>query len=143
MPEYFAKLVGVFGILVNIDRQRHRLMHRFVMRHDFEFGMVGIIIRRHDRHRIRPMLGGMHGQLHRAAGIGRADVNHHRHAFFRLIQRHRGGQLALLRGHRRPLAGGTEDEQTLHACLDVKIDQLSHHLLVDPHLVIERRNDRQ
>ena len=93
-----------------IDRQRHGFMHGFVVRDDFELGVIGIIIRRHDRHRVGFVRRGMLRQLHRAAGVRRADVNDHRHARLRLIERDRRRLLALFDGHRRPLAGGAENE---------------------------------
>ena len=126
-----------------IDRQRHRFMYGFVVRDDLEFGVIGIVIRRHDRHRVGFVRRGMLRQLHRAAGVGGADVNDHRHARLRLIERDRGRLLALFDGHGRPLAGGAEHEQTLHAGFDVKIDQLAHHLFIDANLLIERRDYRQ
>jgi NAD(P)-dependent dehydrogenase (short-subunit alcohol dehydrogenase family) len=61
----------------------------------------------------------------------------------RMIEGDCRGLFAFLGGHRRPLTGGAEHEQTLHAGLDVKIDQLPHHLLIDANFFIERRDDRQ
>jgi len=60
-----------------------------------------------------------------------------------LIERNRGGLFALFDRHGRSLTGGAQHEQTLHAGVDMKVDELAHHLLIDANFLIEGRNNRQ
>ena len=105
--------------------------------------MIRVIVRRNDRHGVGFMRRRMLRQFHCALGIGRADVNNHGHAGSGLIKSNGGGFLPFLHGHRRPLAGRAEDKQTLNACADMKIHQLSHDLFVYPRSLVEGRDYRQ
>ena len=70
-------------------------------------------------------------------------MDDHGHARLGLIERDRRRLLALVDGHRRPLSGGAEHEQSLHAGFDVEVDELAHDLFVDLNFLIERRDYRQ
>src|SRR5690349_4417631 len=110
---------------------------------DLEFGVIGVIVRRHNRHGVGFMRRSVLGQFHSALRIGGADVDHHGNPRLGLIERNHRRLFTLFDRHRRPLPRGSQHKQTLHAGFDVKIDQRAHHLLVDADLLIEWCNDRQ
>jgi hypothetical protein len=104
--------------------------------------MIRIIIRRNDGHGIGLVRCRMLRQLDGTSGIGRADMDNDRHSRFCLVEGDSSSLLAFFNRHRRPLAGGAENEQPLNARPDMKVHQSTHHLFVDANPLIKRRNYR-
>src|SRR5262245_62357056 len=105
--------------------------------------MIRVIIRRDDADGIGLVRRRMLRQLHCASSIRRADMDNHGHTRSGLVKSDRSGLLAFFYRHRRPLAGGAEDEKPLNTCADVKVYELAHDLFVDPYFLIERCDNRQ